>query len=104
MKKIILGISLLLMITGCGSRQPVYQVVYKTKTVYLKPSDELLKYEIDLPSPPDKELYVEAKPIQREQMLGLYIIDLLKVIKKYKVKEENIINWYKIDNNSSRGN
>jgi len=90
---------IMLMFLGCAPKVE-YQTVYKTKFIYLKPSDTILKYEIDTPTPPDKLTYIKASPIQREELLTNYIIDLLKTINKYKEKENAIINWY--DNNKTR--
>lgn len=102
MKKILLiGLGLILF-TGCTPRVE-YQTIYKTKTVYLKPSDNILKDDITVPTPPDKEEFIEAKPMEREQMLTFYIIDLLKTIKKYKIKNKNIMEWYKEANVSIKG-
>jgi len=97
-KRLLLFIPLVFFL-GCATKTE-YQVVYKTKVVYLKPSDALLNYKIEVPAPPDKEEYINATPIEREQMLSSYIIDLLKTIKEYKIKENNLIQWYK-DNNGT---
>jgi len=87
-------------ILGCAPKTE-YQVVYKTRTIYLKPSDNIIDYKIDTPAPPDKESYIKANPIEREQMLTNYIIDLLKTIKQYKNKEDSLKEWFKNDNNGT---
>jgi len=87
-------------ILGCAPKTK-YQVVYKTKTIYLKPSDNIIDYKIDTPVPPDREIYIKASPIEREQMLTNYIIDLLKTIKQYKNKENSLKEWFKDDTNGT---
>jgi len=86
-------------IIGCVPKTE-YQVVYKTKTIYLKPSDVIIDYKITTPPPPNKKEFIEATPIKREQMLTNYIIDLLKTIKQYKNKENSLKEWFK--NNTNR--
>ena len=93
MKKVLIIVIGLVLFTGCTPRVE-YQTIYKTKTVYLKPSDSILKDDIELPKPPDKKSFVYASPMEREQMLTFYIIDLLKTVKKYKLKTKSIIEWY----------
>jgi len=99
MRQLILFITAIF-ILGCAPKTE-YQIVYKTKTIYLKPSDAILDYKIDTPAPPDKENYIKATPVRREMMLTNYIIDLLKTIKQYKNKENNLREWFKNDNNGT---
>ena len=104
MKKAIAVITGLILFTGCAPKVE-YQTIYKTKTVYLKPSDNILTDDIILPTPPNKEEFINARPMKREQMLTFYIIDLLKTIKKYKVKNKNIIEWYNaVNTKNGKGN
>ena len=89
----------LIFFIGCG-KQIVYKPVYKVRTVYLKPSDSILKHKISTPVPPKKESFINANPIERERLLTNYIIDLLKTIKLYKNKNNNILDWYKKTNDT----
>jgi len=97
MKKILLIIPLLFL--ACTPKVK-YQLVYKTKLVYLKPPETLINYDIDLPIPPEKFTYIDAPPLKREQLLTDYIIDLLKTIERFKIKENNLKKWYKEINES----
>ena len=104
MRKIVILIISFIVFVGCSPKVE-YQTIYKTRTVYLKPSNDLLVDNITVPIPPNKKSFINANPIKREQMLTFYIIDLLKTIKKYKVKNKNILEWYKETNLAdSKGN
>jgi PBP1b-binding outer membrane lipoprotein LpoB len=94
-------IFLIFLITGCATKTE-FKTIVKTKTVYLKPSDSILKYKITVPEPPDKIKFIQSDPIEREKMLTNYIIDLLYTIKKFKIKNNKILEWYN-KNNSHTG-
>lgn len=93
MKRILVFIPVIFLL-GCAPKVK-YMTVYKTKTIYLKPGDSLINYKIDTPKPPNKDKFISADPITREKMLSLYIINLLKTIKEYKIKDKNLQEWYK---------
>jgi len=84
---------LFLFLTGCT--KTVYKPVYKTKTVYYKPPQELIDYKIKTPKPPNKEKFIQSGPIERQKQLTFYVIDLLKTIEKYKTKNKALKDWYK---------
>jgi len=85
-------IILTLIFTGCT--KVVYKPVYKTKYVYIKPPQYLIKDTIKTPEPPKRHIFIKAGPIERETRLTLYIIDLLNVIKKYKIHRKELLKWY----------
>jgi hypothetical protein len=84
---------LMFLITGCATRTE-YKTIIKTKTVYLRPSDSILKYKITTPEPPNKDRFIQSSPIEREKMLTTYVMDLLYTIKKFKIKNNKILEWY----------
>jgi len=85
---------LVFFLNGC-SKQPEYKVIYKTKLILEKPPKALLERDITVPMPPNTITYVNAMPIQRENILTLYIVDLLKTIKEQKEYRKSLIEWYK---------
>jgi len=87
------SILLLLTLSGC-SRQPEKIYITKYKTIVIQPPRQLYEDNIDIPTPPNKYEYVKADPITRERMLTKYVIDLLSVIKKYRIKLNSIDKWY----------
>lgn len=80
------------MITSCATTPKVDNVVVTSEIKYVTPPDELLK-GVDVPSPPKKEEYTAQLCENREVMLAKYIKDLLTVIKEYKLKDKQLIEW-----------
>jgi len=89
----LLLILLLMIITGC-SKQPEKVYITKYKIITLQPPKPLYQDDINVPIPPSKYEYVKADPVKRERMLTKYVIDLLGVIKKYKIKLNELDRWY----------
>ena len=82
---VIITITYTAMLAGCCEKEkptPITQSVYHDT----RPADELLVYDIPLPSPPDIEAYLAANPVNRERMLTRQIIMLYSAIGKYKSK------------------
>ncbi len=101
MRVIISSLLLLIMMTGCATKTEIKEVRV-VKKIKLIPPKKLINDDIALPEPPNKEKYIKSGPITRENMLTFYIIDLLSVIKEYKLKLKSINNWYKETNTTSR--
>ena len=100
MKRILLLLLPLFLFLGCT--RVVYKPIYKVKRVYYKPPKQLTDYNITVPHPPVKQIYIDSDPIARENLLTFYVIDLLKTINKYKEKEHSLKDWYKkIDKETS---
>lgn len=96
---LILSIMLLIVLSGC-SKQPEKVYITKYKIITLQPPKPLYQDDINIPIPPSKYEYVKADPVKRERMLTKYVIDLLGVIKKYKIKLNELDKWY-IDMNKA---
>ena len=90
---------ILIILSGC-SKQPDKIYITKYKIITLQPPKSIYQDDVNIPVPASKYRYVEANPIQRERILTKYIIDLLGVIKKYKIKLSELNNWY-IDANKA---
>jgi len=97
MKKILFFLSLILFFSGCVTKT-VY--ITKEKTVYVKPPMSYVVPKIGLPVPPNKDKYIDSGPLDREILLSSYSIDLLNTIKRYKLSDKALLQWYKDYNTS----
>jgi len=83
--QILIVVIISVLISGCASKPKVVYV----KTSIVKPiyvPDTLLKDDIELPVPPKRHLFIKTTPLRRETLLVNHILDLYKVIGKYKLK------------------
>jgi len=85
---------ILLIILGCASKPKIVYV----KTSVVKPiyvPDTLLKDDIELPVPPERHVFIKTTPLRRETLLVNHILDLYKVIGKYKLKLKAVRDYNK---------
>ena len=80
----------LLTLTGCATKTVVKEVpVYTTKTVYVSIPGILYK-ENKLPSPPNREAFINASGEDREDLLTKYSLSLMKEIKACNADKRSI--------------
>lgn len=93
MKKIILlAIAAMLILTGCGHREPEILIQKEIETVYIMPPKETYE-KIIIPTPIDKEKYMSLNIRDREKELGIYITRLISEMKAENLKKEEIIKY-----------
>ena len=89
-----LSLLILIIFTYTGCIKKIY--IDRDNIIYYKPPKVILDSNITIPKfNISKEKYVLSNPIERENLLSNYIIDLLNTIDKYKIKFKNINTWYK---------
>jgi len=81
---------LCLFLVGCSQRILEPEIVTKTKVI-TPPNNLLRVYKI--PKPIDKKEYLKLTQKEKEKILTLYIIDLLRVSGKYKYQTLTLRNW-----------
>ncbi|RLF08144.1 MAG: hypothetical protein DRJ64_01650 [Thermoprotei archaeon] len=95
--RIILLLLPILFLQGCMFTKTVYVPVVEIK--YENIPTVLLVDDIEIPEPPEREKFIKANPIEREQMLTKVVIDLYSSMKLYKLKLANIAEF---DDNASK--
>jgi len=89
--RILYTLLMMFMLTGCTT----VKYVYRDKIVYRRPPSEVIDSNITIPKiSVDRDTYVLAKPIRRENILSNYIIELLHTVNKYSLVNSNIKKWY----------
>jgi hypothetical protein len=97
--KTLIVVLLLLGINGCSLLTPTIKTVTVTKVV-LPPVSMSRLYSV--PKPIDKEVYIRLDPLTRERVNSLYIIELLRVIGKYRYQTKTLRRWEKEHENTDR--
>jgi PBP1b-binding outer membrane lipoprotein LpoB len=78
-------------LSGCVKK--VYVPVVSTR--YEEIPNDLIKDDISLPKPPDRESFVNSGPIERGSMLTSTVMDLYSTIRLYKLKLKHISDYNK---------
>jgi len=81
MKYIIL-MMMILTFSGCINNEP--KVIIKHK--YYNLNKNIMKDDVNISRPPDKEKYINSNPIVREMLLRNYILKLYGNINSYRIK------------------
>lgn len=95
-KLILLMLLLAILFNGCVTKETILihkepVIIYKDKVVYKKIKLPMNLFEdIKLPEPPNKVKYINSNYKKRNDMLTLYIIELMNEIKDIKLTNELI--------------
>ena len=91
---------LVVFFTGCTTFKPNKEttVVYKTQTILLAPTPELLR-NVDYVQPPDKLQYMKATSKERESMLVDLYLEQNKTINQCNRTIDGIRDWVKNESN-----
>ena len=82
-------------LTGClGTPEPVIQtkIVYVDKKILVSPPKHLLE-SVDIPKPPNKEVFIHTDNVTRLNMISKYTISLLKALGDSNAKIKAIHDW-----------
>lgn len=91
MYKLLISLFLAIILTGCSGTRGNTLVVSNTNSYISVPADKLIT--VTMPSPPDKELYMKLKPIEKEKALADYAAELMFSLSKANGIIEDIKAW-----------
>lgn len=79
MKKILGSLLIIVLLVGCGYKEPEILVEKEREVVYITPPVSFIK-PIDIPAPVSESEYLKMNLKDKEKTLGLYTIQLLNLL------------------------